>query len=640
MVINKIFKQPYFNVGLGLFILFTFIGFLQIYIPFFFTCDDNFHQFLPVIIEAYQALNDGIFPTISPAIYMGYPTTSLGTYSILSPVLYICYIIASIFFEAFYTIEIYAIVNLSAGFLMMYKFLSKLEVDRSNAMFGALSFVISCPVIGMSKNWYYMLPTAFFIPLIFYMTLCFFRERTYKNLLYMALASGAFFYMGNAQMWIYTLILSGLFFFFSSNSVMEFIKAIPKLSLNYILIALIIFPLFLAQIMTIENIERYGSSWAALIDAGGIRALMLPNYSIYCYNGAIFILVALISYFYKEARVFFLLLLLTFTLSLGRYGIIYEAFHSLPFFNKFTHAYKFLIFVSFFSIVAACIVLKRYKYGFLLGALNLTLLIYNHYNVSMNNNFFYTYPTEKPYPALSDETAILENSRFITASLERPRGTGKEGGCSNINHVNSLNNNYPAYYRLEAFRGYNDYLMAGSEEVRMALRRLVDTPVAALEKFGINYVVKCNDLADLYQTDSRASLIDFTRIMPVIQPYLKSVYKNKYVEIFRFPNADPKAFFYYNDIKVMLKHKFNQQGAVIYLNEISRGKQIIVNLLHRALYKAYDDKGNRLLLNKDEWGRMLVMPNDKSEVIYIKYSPFSFENYLLALQAIKRKLLE
>lgn len=634
------FKSPYSHVYLGLLILYVFLFLLEISVPFFFTCDDNFHQFMPVIIEAYRSLTKGVFPLISPSIYMGYPTTSLGTYSILNPVLYLSYLISRTFFNEFYTIEVYAFINFTIGFIIMYRLLRYLDVDKNSSLYGGLSFIICNPVIGISKNWYYFMPTTVFIPLITYLTIRFYRDKTYKSMVYLALASGIFFYMGNAQMWVYTVMLSGVLFFFIHRNIKDFIKIIPKLSLNYLIVLAVIFPLLFAQILTIHNIERYGSSWANLFDAGGIKAMILPGYSIYCHSGAVLLIISLFGYFFKEARAFFLMALLSFTFALGSYGFIYDFVHSLPFLNKFTHSYKFLVFVSFYSIITACLIIKKFRFGYVLAAFNLMFLVYNHYTISMNNNFFYTYPTEKPYPEMFEETEIVrQGQRFLTASLERPRGTGDVGGCSNTNHVTSLNNNYAAYYGMSFFRGYNDYLIAGSEEVRMSLRRLVDTPVEALRKFGIDTVVKCRDLKELYVVDRRSSIIDFERLFPQIEPSLRLVYRDNHVEIYKFDDAEPLAFTNVEDKHIPVKYKFDTQGAKVFLdNKVKEGGVVIVNLLYRPLYIAYDDLGRELELSADEWGRMQVKPLNDSKEIFIKYSPFSFSNFRKAIEEITNKL--
>ncbi len=52
---------------------------------FYFVEDDNFLQFLPVILHHCRALAEGVFATYNPYQYLGQPTVNVGTYALTYP---------------------------------------------------------------------------------------------------------------------------------------------------------------------------------------------------------------------------------------------------------------------------------------------------------------------------------------------------------------------------------------------------------------------------------------------------------------------------------------------------------------------------------------------------------------------------
>ena len=179
-------KYGIYSFIIGLFAVCIGFLFLEYKDSFYFTQDDTFSQFFPVILQAMRDFfSNGNFPSFNPIQFRGMPTLSVGYYSLANPLLYLSYFIAQfIFRNEFLTMEILAFINFIIGFWGIYLLLKKLKVGFAIMLLAIISFLFSGYNLISGRSWYYMLSAMAFSPFLMLYAYEFDKDEEGKILIY------------------------------------------------------------------------------------------------------------------------------------------------------------------------------------------------------------------------------------------------------------------------------------------------------------------------------------------------------------------------------------------------------------------------------------------------------------------------
>jgi hypothetical protein len=139
------------------------IALLELIDPFFFCQDDALALELPGVLQACRGLWDGSPATYNPFTFLGDPTHALGT---MYPPLHASYALARLVLgDEHATFEVLAAIHLLAGYCLTFLAARRLAVGPPLAALAGATFVLSGPVLVMTRCWHSFGSTAAFIPL-------------------------------------------------------------------------------------------------------------------------------------------------------------------------------------------------------------------------------------------------------------------------------------------------------------------------------------------------------------------------------------------------------------------------------------------------------------------------------------------
>jgi len=377
---------------IGLLLLACALAGLEVWQPQYFVQDDNYAQFLPIIVQASRSFFAGTFPTWNAHQLLGQPTTTVGVYALTYPPTYLCSAAARhVIGNDAWTLDVFCIGHLLAGYVVLARWLQRdLGVRGWLAAQAALGFALSGFFLVGGRSWFYMVPLALWLPLIFQ---AFFRtlaEPSGRNAALLGAAIGLLFHAGNAQMWLYTLLFLGcaaLLFFCSGAVRRAHVLALVGALCVGLLTAL---PLLVSQLDFTADVSR--ASWGSGT-VRGIFALGLPHpfvtaagpndwggsdakrMTAFYYCGLISSAAALalaLAWWRRLLHVPFerrqlaspvvLCILLSaacLEVSYGSEGFGWPVLSRLPVLSKFTNPFKFIGFLSFFVAVLGAVYLEH-----------------------------------------------------------------------------------------------------------------------------------------------------------------------------------------------------------------------------------------------------------------------------------------
>ncbi|HEY2882853.1 MAG TPA: hypothetical protein VGJ15_10475, partial [Pirellulales bacterium] len=234
---------------------------------YFFVQDDNTAQFLPVVLDGCRSLFDhGVFPRWNAHQYLGSPTTSLGIYALTYPLTYVSYAVARFaLHDEFATFEVFCIGHLLAGYLAVFWAARMGGIRPLLAAAVGVCFAFSGFFLIAGRSWYYMTPTALWLPLLVGL-LEQFRQRPvgWKWVLATAAVLGALFHAGNVQMWCYAAMLFAI-----GVGVLVWCRAVPRSRALPAVAALLLgvaiaMPLLVCQYLETAELARTADDHATL----------------------------------------------------------------------------------------------------------------------------------------------------------------------------------------------------------------------------------------------------------------------------------------------------------------------------------------------------------------------------------------
>lgn len=174
---------------------------------YYFVQDDNFSEFLPGIVYGCREAFAGRFANWDPYQMMGMPLADLGTYALTYPITYFSFGIAKFLLgDEMRVLDVFCWFHLVLGSGAAYLLGRQMRLWGPIAAAVAICFSLSGYSLIAGRSWYYMTPTALWLPLLMLLGLRFERSRfRWGWTASLGACVGLYYHSGNVQMCFYGL---------------------------------------------------------------------------------------------------------------------------------------------------------------------------------------------------------------------------------------------------------------------------------------------------------------------------------------------------------------------------------------------------------------------------------------------------
>ena len=618
----------------GLLVLAGALAALEASRPLYFVQDDNYAQFLPIITQGARSFFDGVFPTWNASQLLGQPTTSVGVYALTYPPTYLSFGIARyVLGNQAWTLDVFCIGHLLGAYVVLAGWLERdLRIRGWLAAQAALGFALSGFFLIGGRSWFYMVPLALWLPMIFQAFFRMLAAPSWKHAGLLGAGIGVFFHAGNAQMWLYTLLFLGCAAALFATSGLARRRHLLALSGALGLGLLIALPVLVPQLGFTADVSRrtFGSGTVrgifALVfphplvtsagpnDWGGADANRMTAFY-YCglTNGAA-ALALLLAWCRRLAKFPFgrkqlaspvvlclLLGVLCLELSYGPQGLTYPLLSRLPVFSKFSNPFKFLGFLSFFLAVAGATFLQHWlppvpRPNRDLRALAVMILVIALLvlHLPQTRVAFWTYADRPDRPLPAQLQALLAPTQRVASVT--PQRSAQPG------HGDTLPHNVASMHGFLQVEGYDPLVQAKPESQR---RR----DPATWRDYGVATVLVAPQL-------DAPAFAQQQGLLPVLE--LPTVHA------YRLPEPRPLAFSLDGAVHVRTL-RVNGQGIEIAVDPTAQPANVTVNFLWRDGMHAWvqDARGTRreVPVLRDALRRMVLALPPGTQAISIVYQP-------------------
>lgn len=669
----------------GLILLGASFAWLEWRDPYFFTQDDNLSQFLPVILQGSESLlSRGQLATYNPHQFAGAPTASIGTYALTYPGTYLSYWIARDLLSApTATIDVFCILHFIYGYPILFALLKRIGCGSGVAVAGALAFLLQGFFLINGRSWFYMAPTALWVPVLFLLAERL-RQGQASRLwpLGTGLAIGAYFHSGNVQMWIYGMALWALFLLIWLLTGRLAWRSLMPIAASLVVGLGVSLPLFVPQFIETSSAKR-------IIDGAAIDWTLLGLYfpwplfkaepagpalfgalnrqyiGQFMYSGTLFMVAAtlvvgsmIVHRWNRKTwgeNAAAPLAFLAFAGALGQMGLIWFIFSKLPIFSKFAHPFKLLPLLTFLAILSGAAAIERVlrrsrRRALLETSLCLVVIALLAYHVSLPLPAAFTYGF-KPFPRPLDG---LKPASGAPQQRVIPLAPYRHGGEF---YGRMPANNLPTVQGLYSILGYDPIVMRSEPALTMLgnlghvetytkrgawmptfwRERPLDEKeraerIAALRAYGIDTIFSFGSALRppyakgeltyiFYRGDQFLwQMLEAVRALPEEERTIVS--NTNWGVIYRITGADPLAFLE-RDKPEPQKIEFHTRGADVSLIDAQAGDHLIVNIIDepgRSFLRVYID-GQPVAHQVDSWKRVRVkLPADAKHVA-VRYEP-------------------
>jgi hypothetical protein len=625
--------------------------------PFYFTEDDNFSQFLPVILTAMESFfRDGRIHTWNPYQLLGSPTVEVGVYSLTYPFTYLSFLVAKYFYgNKFATLEVFAFFHIFVGYWVTYLMLRLRNIRASIATAGALTFMMSGFTLIAGRSWYYMLPGLVWIPFLFLLLSTLPTHKISGR--WIALTGAAiaiYFHAGNAQMWVYSIGFWFIAFLLNSVSKKSFIPELCSVGLALCIGIALCMPLALPQSLFLSDIARDGGGGMGIYDAflflfipypfsqflgfknsSPLESLYyvgtwFPLFGMLSLASAITLLKSLLKQPCHNLRnwcgthTFSICLVIVLLFALGIQGHVWTFFAKFPLFSKFNHPFKFLQLVSFFFMMSGAVYIenslsRQANFGKWCGR-TLSVLVFGTlaYSVSNSKLSFFTFG-DAPYPTLPAEltTHLLPKDelpgRVLTFATNRDPSS---------QYVLGLPHNFPSVYGVHSMLGYDPLVGNKPENLFELMDTLRPNLAEGFRELGIRWVLVHRSGQDILTGKNKETMLSFNaaEIFQDMLPDLVLMLKLPDLDLYENVRAKPLVFWEHAD-SALNEVEFKGQGVTIKVpsSKISTDN-LIVNVLFRKNFGA-SVNSERVAIKKDPYGRILIPRVPPGATVELLYSP-------------------
>lgn len=637
----------------GIIAVIALFGLVEIFYPYNFTKDDNLAQFLPVTLEGMNQLFSGQLPWINLHQFTGSKILETGTYALLYPPMIVSYFFSHyIFGNDFLTFEIFVLIHLLFGFFAISLFLSKVIREKFVLFLASLSFVFSGYVIIATSNWYYVIPTIIFLPILLYLNDKLREGGGLCEIIFLGLARGIYFYAGNAQYFAFAALFEFGYFILSNfyyKRDKSLLLTLEKYMLSWIAAIIVILPLLSGQLSVVKDSARgetsligyilslpsslkdiiFGSSIVyPLAHSSNVFSYSPPSFIHIYYIGAIFALFFIFGGIYlifkyrtsslRKLHPSFWLGIIAILLSLGYKGVIYIAGAFLPVINNFSNPFKITIFTNFFVICFGAIVfstfyeklkirLKSIKKIFaFIFILTLIILIY-HLHVSSQIAWSY-YGDKLPLNLSNFNNLGLEGHRIIsvfTNSSIDPQKVKYSTNTLNFAEAPGLSQNFATYFSVDHVAGYEPFEDEITNELLPITRLGISGQhinLTMLAEYGVKFV--------FLSGDSRAFHSELMN--------LTEIYKKDKIIILLVPNA--KSYVFSEDTEIPYERLVS---GVSFKTNFNETKIVTLNFIYKKEYRV-EINGKASEIYADKLGRMFINVPAGTNDVRLFYYPMAF----------------
>ncbi len=647
-------KQERKYLLLGLAIVVILFLFMEYQHPYTFLKDDNLNQFLPVVLEGMKQLEQRSLPVWNPYQYTGTPLLEIGTYAVLYPGTWISYAIARMLGNTFATFEIFALMHLLLGYLMMFV-LVKRKVSAKVACLSALSFVFSGYILIAARNWYYVLPSAVFLPTIFYLLHRANEEDNLKLWIYLGIVRGMYFYGGNAQYVAYTALFEIVYLLLlAKREYKNSLEVLEKFGVSVLITAIIVAPLALAQLGIAQLSSRgdhspldYLLTTAShpldtllgqfitypLYKAQDTFAKAPSSFSNLYYYGTLFFIAVIFAIirairergkaWLKQVDPAIILGLCAIILSWGWRGIVYSIGVILPIFNDFTHPFKITLYVAFFFCMGGAqeVEERLEKYGkkkWITGAIFCILILLLAWHSTVATQTAYS-ETEDNIPLVTKFPAEMQKGRIITVSYLRESEYYKKNrfDIADLKGSEFLTYNFATYHELMHIAGYEPFISRTIEKnipiTRNAVRDRIN--VDRLKEYGVRWIILPTD-----------SLVEREELKELPKKQETKEYTILEIEnakdlVFDEKNADRKIKYKRTSRGYLVEDVFEKETTIVFNTIDNNNIEITVN-------------GKKAAKEKDNFDRIRVEISKGNNSIEMRYVPKKFYGGILLSGAL------
>lgn len=615
-----------------------------------FTQDDNYAQFLPVLLRSFETIQHGKFPTWSPYQFLGSPTTTVGTYALTYPVTYIAYFIAhSIFHDDFATLDVYSILHLCFGYAATFLALRQAKCEQWICVTGALSWVLSGWFFVAGRSQATFMPIAVMLPLAI-LSVNWLRTKQvgWRWAILTALALGLGFHGGHAELWLYTIMFYALAVVLSwlANEInwRRAIWAVVSLGMT----AAIVAPLAILQFLETADTQRQTAfGWPINVPGAllpgitqqppemGLGSLNFERFPEMFYNGTLFTAVGLIALTLLVAILFFrrdmlskrmisgniwlLLGSFSFFASLGGQGVVYLILSFLPIFNKFRWSIKYTPFFQLFFIFAGAAIIerlfpdnKKLKICTFIAVTGLLL-----FHISLCNCTWYSYG-DRDYP-------VLDSALTDTVLKEEPQRIYTPAPDRNIVHgyANSMALNFPTEYKIIDYGGYDTFISTKQKELFL-LDKLYRNTSETRRALGIGWVIWpkiCDELQlGPNPVEAAAEIPHPVRLELAdrMRGAREATAHSDKIKVFKLDDPDPIVF--ETGTRKRLPYSLDQSGITADTSGLPASTSVTFNFIDWPWMRAKADNRDVPCKN-DQWQRIVVDLNQPTRTLVVSYSP-------------------
>lgn len=642
------------NIWLTGLVVMLFFLIKELTVPFHFIEDDNHSQFLPKMMVGMDILFGGEIPFIDNYHHFGAQLFEVGTYAYFDPLMILSYVTSKYLIASPYVLlDLYVMLSGFAGAVFLGYAFRKLKIGSFLSFCAIVSFIMSGYFLITARNWYYSAGIACYIPVLFYYYVCARDERPgWSWFLQLGILRALFFYAGNAQFFIYAILLELVCYVFTFLKSDSAGRVLPPYFCSLALTIGIVAPLFLCQFNLLREIERwpdplisyngtpfdtliswfypYPFSWSPSFE-WNIKKNVLVLSNMF-HIGFVWVFPFIFGFLhflrYKTAWHLPVMVLgvMLFIISAGSVSLIYPLKYYLPVFDKMKWAYKIYPYASFVIVIYGVLVLNRlWRYGMCRKAIRvmagasvaLTLLTV----VFGTNGAFFNWG-EKPYPSLNAGVSRhIDREKDIVFGLAPDWYSGKP-------YVTSLTQNYGNLYGIKTTNFYDPLLPT-------KIKGYPDTAEEYFKKYGITKVILLKTSANEYidwKYPHWKDIIEETWRFPILYEDQDVVICSTNQPAWIFRQSDDSAgqasckIMEYDRTKIKAAFSSSEKLRWEYHNEFKKGYFIKVN-----------GKSGEITASPDGWC-MFELSSGESQ-IEIRYKPPVLEagatgGMLLSLLAI------
>jgi hypothetical protein len=456
--------------------IFLVVASLELIQPFYFIQDDNYSQFIPIIVAAYDSLlNSAAFPLWNPYQLLGQPVFDVGVYALSYPFNFLSYCIARfLLLNEIYMLHVYYVIHALMGYFFMSAFLRRQGCDPVISATASLTFIFCGYNLLVCRSWFYMIPIIAWLPFLFLMGDRLVKRTRLSDVLLTGVGLGLFFHAGNAQLWLYCSVMFGIFLLLKdlhSRSLEQLTNGWLIFLIALLVAAPVLVPQFLFTTETVRTIHEGGISrglQSLFIPPSIVNSSLPPPHEndhsltgVFYYSGTVYLVLGIAGVVRSvtakktgfTVTILVVLSCILFDFSLGDRGYTWWITSQLPLFDKFSRPYKALQLFQFCIIGLGALVVSgllqntsSYRKTALV-TFNVICLALVLYTVSISQTSFFDFPSR-------DWRISDERLAFLPGSQQRVL-TSTHRYLDDPNFVNTLNGNLATTNKIYSFYGYS-----------------------------------------------------------------------------------------------------------------------------------------------------------------------------------------